>query len=194
MWKQCLSYWHHSSCEDSACHTAITAHVKTVLVILTSQLMWRQCLSYWHHSSCEDSACHTDITAHETEVAELKQAIELVQILQGSYSPLRQWHLDYGIGEAWVRVLLWRETYFCLPVICLERKKNRIKKAWWEEMDKTSRKWWRSSRMSSWLHVTVLEGNNFRTVSFWDMTPRHWLLCSRRFEGTYCLHLQGWEL
>jgi hypothetical protein len=30
-----------------------------------------------------------------------------------------------------------------------------------------------------------------KSVIFWDMTPCSPLSCTRRFGGTYCLHLQG---
>jgi hypothetical protein len=30
-----------------------------------------------------------------------------------------------------------------------------------------------------------------KSIIFWDMTPRSALSCSRRFGGTYRLHLQG---
>jgi hypothetical protein len=32
-----------------------------------------------------------------------------------------------------------------------------------------------------------------RTPFFRDMTPGHWMIDSRRFEGKHCLHLQGYR-
>lgn len=110
-------------------------------------LSLRLFFSSWH---VKTSAFYTDITAQETtQFSELEQMVELVWTLQGNHllipSPVASWFQN-GRGDdvvrsvgivSWVRIQLWGETYFYLYVKRMERKKNRAKKARWEEMEKT---------------------------------------------------------